>query len=112
MQTGPTMMEEEHYDPSKPVCDNQADFDIAFRKAITYNNKQSEKKAKPWMYVYLVLWLIFIVWALLLAMQVAPGHERIEHLVFAIVFSPVYVLAYYVGALSSNKGMGFSRHHY
>ena len=94
---------QENYDPNKPVCDNQDDFNHAFRKAIKYNNQENMNKAKPWVYVYLVLWMIFFVWAVLLAMQVAPGPERVEHIVFAMVFSPVYVLAYYLGAMGSYK---------
>jgi len=96
--------EYEFYDPNKPVCDNQSDFNQALRKAIKYNNKEDMKKARPWLYVYLVLYMIFVVWALLLAMKVPPGPERVEHLVFALVFGPAYVLAYYLGALGGGGG--------
>ena len=92
----------EYYDPNKPVCENQDDFNRAFRKAIKYNNKENMKKARPWIYVYLVLWLIFMVWGILLAMKIAPGPERVEHLLFALVFGPAYVLAYYLGALPND----------
>lgn len=81
------------------VCNNQDAFNQAFRSALKYNNKENMKKARPWMYVYLVLWLLFFVWGVMLAIQVPSGPERVEHLVFAIVFGPVYVLAYYIGAL-------------
>ncbi len=86
------------------VCDNQDDFNKAFRKAIKYNNKQNWKDGKPWAYVYLGLWLVFFIWAILLAMQVQDPRGRVIHLVFAIVASPVYVLAFYLGALSVPKG--------
>lgn len=100
----------ENYDGMN-VCKNQDDFNVAFRKALKQNNKDAEKKAKPWMYVYAIVWLIFFVWALLLAMQVAPGPARIVHLVFAMIFSPVYVLAYYLGALGQDNEvmMGFRK---
>ena len=98
---------EENYDPNKPVCDNQDDFNMALRKALKYNEKQDMKKAKPWVAVYLVLWLIFFIWAIILAMKVAPGPERVEHLIFAMVFSPVYVLAHYLGVMKDNGMMGF-----
>lgn len=95
------MMIEEKYDPSKPVCDNQDDFNQAVRKALKNNYKEEMKKVRPWIFVYMVLWLIFFVWAVLLAMQIPAGPERVEHLVFAMVFSPIYVLAYYLGALGN-----------
>ena len=98
----------EFYDPNKPVCDNQDDFNMAFRKAVKYNNKENIKKSKPWMYVYLVLWLIFFLWAIILALQVPEGSDRVKHLVFAIVFSPVYVLSYYLNALMGSKSVVMS----
>lgn len=94
----------ENYDPNQPVCNNQDDFNEAVNKAIKYNNNENMKKAKPWIYVYLVVWLIFLIWAIVLAMQIAPGHDRVVHLVFAIVFSPAYVLGYYLGAMSGSGG--------
>lgn len=81
------------------VCDNQADFNKAFREAV----KNDMKKNKPWIYVSTVLLLIFLIWAVLLAMQVPKGSERVEHLLFAMLFSPVYVLAYYLGILGKNS---------
>jgi len=106
----------EGYDPNSNVCTNQDDFNEAFRKALKYNDKENMKKAKPWVYVYVVLWVIFFIWAIMLAMQVPPGPERIEHLIFAIVFSPAYVLAYYLGIInkpgSGGAIMGMSKYHY
>ena len=84
------------------VCQNQDTFNVALRKAIKENEKENMKKAKPWIYVYIVLWAIFLVWGVMLAMQISDQSERIEHIVFAIVFGPVYVLSYYLG-LSGNK---------
>ena len=93
-------MSVENYDPSQPVCDNQDDFNHAFRKALEYNNKENYKKNKPWMYVSLVLWIIFFIWAIMLAMKMPQGPERVVHLVFAMVFSPLYVISYYLGAMN------------
>lgn len=86
----------ENYDPSQPVCDNQGDFNIAFRKALEHNTRETYKKSKPWLYVSLVLWVVFFVWAVMLGMQVPAGPNRILHLVFAMMFSPVYVISYYL----------------
>jgi bacteriorhodopsin len=92
----------ERYDPNANVCDNQADFNQALQAGIKYNNQQAVKQAGAWMWVYLVLYLVFFVWAILLAMQVAQGPDRTVHLVFAVVFSPLYVLSHYLGMMKQN----------
>jgi hypothetical protein len=96
----------ERYDPNSPVCQNQDDFNVAFKNAIKYNSDQNMKKAKPWLIVYAVLWAVFLVWGIVLAMQITSPVERVEHLLFAIIFSPAYVLAYYLGALSKPGSSG------
>lgn len=93
----------EYYDPDKPVCDNQPDFNIALREAIHNNAKENLRTDLPWMYVYTVIWMVFFIWALILAMKVANGQERVIHIVFAISFAPVYVLSYYLGKLTKKK---------
>lgn len=97
----------EGYDPNSSVCDNQDDFNIAFRKAIKYTNKEDVKKMGNWVYVYVILWAIFFVWAIILAMK-TRGNVRTIHLIFAIIASPVYVLAYYLNMLSSPGGIAMS----
>ena len=89
----------EHYDPGQNVCQNQDDYNQAFRNAIQYNNQQNINDAKPWMWVYFALYLIFFVWALMLAMRVPYGPERTLHLTLALVAAPAYVLAYYLGVM-------------
>ena len=93
------------------VCNTQDSFNVAFNKALKATAEDDMKKSKPWMYVYVVLWLTFFIWALVLAMQVAQGPNRLIHLVFAMVFSPVYVLSYYIGVLGdkSSASMSFGR---
>jgi len=99
--------------PSQPSgvgsnpCTNQDNFNKSFRKAIKYNNKENIRKAKPWIYVSLVLWLIFFIWAVLLAMQVPQGPDRVTHLTFAIVFSPAYVLSFYLGSSRDRRQMSY-----
>lgn len=82
----------EKYDPSKPVCNNQDDFNVAMREAI---NQIAVKDELPWMYVYSIVWFIFLFWALTLALKM-PKEQRLIHLIFAIMFSPVYILSYYL----------------
>jgi archaellum biogenesis protein FlaJ (TadC family) len=93
----------ENYDPNFPVCSNQDDFNEAFRTAVKYSRKEEAVKMRPYAYTYMVLWVIFLVWALILAMQVPVGPSRVLHLVFAIVFAPAYVLGYYLGALNNKN---------
>lgn len=80
------------------ICDSQDDFNSAFRKAVKYTNKENMKKAEPWMAISGVVLMIFLIWALMLAMKLPPGPQKTEHLLFAILFSPIYVLAYYLSA--------------
>ena len=91
---------EERYSPDDPVCNNQADYNQAFRNALKYNYKQNIKESKPWIWVYMAMYLIFFVWALTLASKVQPGPYRTMHMMLALLFAPVYVLAHYIGLLN------------
>ena len=91
----------ENFDPNDPVCQNQNDFNQAFRSALKYNNKQNNKNSQPWVWVYLAMYVIFFVWAIILALTyTVPGPGRTLHVTLAMVFSPFYVLAYYFGMLN------------
>ena len=79
------------------VCDSQDDFNVAFRKAVKENIKQERKKMGSWVYVYLVVFFVFLVWALFLSMN-SPS-DRVVNIVLAILFSPVYVIGYYLSML-------------
>lgn len=91
------------------VCANQDNFNVAMDKAIKQNNKDAMKKAEPWVYVYAILWLIFLIWGILLAMQVQDQSTRVVHLVLAIVAGPAYVLGYYINQLRNGSGSGVER---
>ena len=73
----------------------------AFRNALSYNNKQNMKKAQPWIWIFLGLYTVFIIWALVLALKVPAGTRRTLHVFFAFMGGPVYVLAYYLGEIKS-----------
>jgi uncharacterized membrane protein YgcG len=107
-----TRVKKENYDVNQNVCGNQDDFNMAVKAAIKYTKKEDMKKARPWATICSVIWLIFLFWALMLAMRMPVGSERVEHVLFAIVFSPAYVLAHYLGVFvgsSSEASMGFAR---
>lgn len=96
----------EGYADGTSVCDTQADFNVAVQEAIKYNNKQYMKQTRGWAQVCSVIWLIFLVWAVVLAMKVHNGPRKVEHIMFAILFPPVYVLAYYIASFGNEGGMG------
>jgi hypothetical protein len=96
------------------VCNTQDQYNKAFRSALKYNNEENWKESKPWTAVYAGLWFVFFVWAVMLAMQVEDPKGRTIHLVFALVASPAYVLAYYLSAMASDNAnspapMGYNR---
>lgn len=97
---------QENYDPNQDVCTNQDDFNHAVRKALKYNMKEDVKKAKPYMMTYVIIWLVMLIWAVMLAMQVPVSDGRTIHLVFAITVSPVYIISYYLGMMQTKGGMG------
>lgn len=84
---------------SKNVCQNQDTFNEALDKSFRNLNNRREKQNMPWFYVYMCFFTIFFVWALILALSNPQGPDRVMHLVFAMVFSPFYVLAYAFGIL-------------
>ena len=98
----------ENYDPNQPVCNTQDDFNQAVQAAIKYNNKEAMKKAEPWAIVCLCIWFVFFVWALVLAMKLPVGKNRVENILFAILFSPAYVLATYLSKFTSGGGSSSS----
>jgi hypothetical protein len=89
----------------KNLCSTGKSFNVAVKKAVDEIDKKIEKNTKPWVYVYAVIWMIFFVWALILAMSLPKGPGRVVHLTLAMVFSPLYVLAYYFGALELDDGL-------
>ena len=86
------------------VCQNQDEFNNAFYNAVKYARDKDEKKvSKSGTYialtvVYVVLYLSFLIWAIVLAMKQDPS-VRTVHLVLAIVFAPAYVIAYYLNMM-------------
>ena len=95
-------------DDKKPVCDNQSHFNVAFRKALKYNEKKNNKP-NTYTTIAAIIWIIFFVWALVLAMK----EPATINIMFAILFSPVYVLSYYLKDFNGQMGqmgqMGFNR---
>lgn len=84
-----------------PPCTNQDSFNHALRKALKYNTKQNEPK--NWVVIVSIcLYIFFFVWAIMLASKIPVGPHKVVHMTLAIVFSPLYVLAYYFGVNNPN----------
>ena len=76
------------------VCKNQDAFNKSFREAIKYVQKENEPR--QWVQlVVAVFGIILIVWAVILAVRVHGSEQRI-HIVLALLFSPVYIISYYL----------------
>ena len=76
------------------VCQNQDSFNKSFEKAVKYVEKQNQPKKWVQIVIFLIL-LVFIVWALILAMKVSPSHRKL-HLILALLFSPIYIISHYL----------------
>jgi len=94
---------QENYDPKSNVCTNQDDFNHALKHALKNINKENMKKETSVMYLYLVPWLIFLLWALILAMKVPEGPNKVLHIILAVLFSPLYVIASLVGFMQQQS---------
>lgn len=79
------------------LCDNQDNFNDAFYKALKDSRKRDNKKMASGVGIYMLIHLIFLFWGIMLALK-QPKDQQIVHLTLAMVFSPAYVLAYYLNA--------------
>jgi succinate-acetate transporter protein len=79
------------------LCDNQDNFNDAFYKALKDSRKRDNKKMASGVGIYMLIHLIFLLWGIMLALK-QPKDQQIVHLTLAMVFSPPYVLAYYLKA--------------
>lgn len=78
------------------ICDTQDNFNTAFENAVKY----VEKKNKPKLWVQLVvigIMIVLVVWALVLANKISG--DQILHYILALAFSPIYIIAYYLGGM-------------
>lgn len=81
------------------VCRDQEAFNEALRQGIE-NYNEDRKMSTGYMTFYLVLGLVFLVWALVLAYEPKRSHERLLHIFVALLASPLYVLSYYLNNLT------------
>ena len=93
---------------STNVCNNQKTFNRAVKKAINHLDDVDEDQNQTSKLFLALITLTFYVWALLLALKVDDKQHRILHVLFALVFGPLYVLAYYVGRMEQNPSSSSS----
>jgi len=77
------------------VCQNQDTFNQSFRQAVKYVREQDKPK-NSLLIVAAIILAIIIIWSLLLANKVGSGQGRTEHFLLALLFSPAYIISYYL----------------
>lgn len=87
-----------HTPSTNNVCQNQDTFNDAFSDALD-NYYKENRLSQNAMIMYLVVFIVLFLWALYLAMKLKPSSERIAHIFFAMLFSPVYIISYYLNCL-------------
>jgi hypothetical protein len=87
---------------STNVCNDQKTFNKAVKKAINHLDEPDNKNQAANLVMVLIT-LTFYVWALLLALKVQDKQHRLLHVLFALVFGPIYVLAYYASMINMDS---------
>jgi len=83
---------EEDFERFRNVCRNQNSFNHAFQKAVdNYTVPSPTKETKTAAGVLFLIWLIFLVWALILAIKKKTPTQNLN-IIFAVIFPPLYVL--------------------
>ena len=79
------------------VCQDQQTFNKAFKQAIDDYGKDecTTTQCKVTMTVFVIIMLLFYIWAVILAMRVRDPEHRLLHIIFALGTGPIYVLSYY-----------------
>ena len=78
------------------VCSNQDTFNQSFRQAVKNYVKKEEPRAVA-VIIVSVIYLVVMIWAVILALKISSGDERTKHVLFALLFSPLYIIAYFLG---------------
>jgi len=79
------------------VCNDQQTFQDALKQAEIYVIKR-QRPSKVAAAIATGIYIVFVVWAVMLALRVAPQDEQVKHIVFAVLFPPIYVVSVYLGA--------------
>lgn len=79
------------------LCNDQTTFNSAVKKALdSYTTNDDTKSGKIAPIVLAVIYIVFLIWALILAMKVEDRDHKTLHIFFAITAPPLYVLSHYL----------------
>lgn len=78
--------------------DKQIDDDNSFYNTSNYSKKRDSKGKSSYVVISTSLYLVLTYWAMFLALKQPAEHScrRIIHVTLAFLFSPIYIIAYYV----------------
>jgi uncharacterized membrane protein len=80
------------------VCASQDTFNEAFKKAVK-NYGQVPEKDKNLYTAVGIIYLVLTIWAIILAMRISDSEHRVIHIIFAVLFGPLYVLSHYLAMI-------------
>lgn len=84
---------------SQNICNDQENLDRALTKALNDYTGKTMEINNGWVVLYLILFFVFLFWAVTLAFKLKKSSERVIHLIFAIMTSPLYIICYYLNIL-------------
>ena len=83
------------------VCDNQQNFNLAFKKALNQYHVDMKRDNEVMQTLVIVLYVMLTIWGLMIAMKKDKQH-RVFHVGFALAFGPLYVLSTYAARCGAN----------
>lgn len=85
------------------VCENQETFNKAVDEALReYTDNETPNptaRSIALSIAYILLILLFLVWAVYLVSTEKKSDERVIHFLYAIILSPIYVLSHYLNEI-------------
>jgi hypothetical protein len=61
------------------------------------NYEEDRRHRNSYSLQYLFIWILFAIWAFVLAMTLDPGPQKIQNIFLAILCPPIYIIAHYLG---------------
>jgi hypothetical protein len=81
------------------VCENQKNFNHAIYNAVKDYDRRERRQMSGFVTFYIMLHLVFLIWGVMLALTSVPKENRVLHITLAVLFSPAYVMSYYLDTL-------------